>query len=167
MSWGTVTQVGAATGTSGATVVVTNCTVPAGALIVVSVVEVGADDPGASVTDGASNSYSEAVSSESNTGLIRGSMFFAWNVSALSAKSITFHKIFQRRDERNGLLCYRKQINCQSARSCRFGDWVIGLSVRCVGHPCCRWRNVFRRNRLFQCGWTNPGLRRWLGKHTN
>lgn len=89
--WGTPTNIGTNSGSGGvATIALTGVTVPAGALIVVSVLERNATVSG-SVSD-TLNSYSPAPA-VSLSGGGRVQAFYAYNVSALSGGTITFTKI--------------------------------------------------------------------------
>lgn len=86
--WGTPTSLGVNASTTGATVTLTGCTVPAGALIVVCVMDNAA--VAGSVAD-TLNSYALASSVVVNAANILQA-FYAYNVTALSSGTITYTK---------------------------------------------------------------------------
>jgi hypothetical protein len=89
--WGTLTTLGSATGNTGTTLDLTSVTVPALALIVVFAVEdhsTGGGTP--TFTDSASNTYAASVTNVGAQSQISAS--FAYNVTALSSGTITYHR---------------------------------------------------------------------------
>ena len=87
----TVTNIGAAQGSSVASYSITGVTVPAGRFIAVLVVDGAGVGSAGAVTDSAGNSY--ALVPASPTAHFVPVLFYAWNSKALSSGTITYTKI--------------------------------------------------------------------------
>lgn len=162
-----ITNLGQNSASAAASITLTNLTVPAGALIVVSVVDF-AGALGSGVTDGASNTYNRPTSISDGAGGI-AAIYFAYKCNALSNQTITYTK----GDSVNGALmtcCYATGIyrgsnpNDTAVNATNSAAQTATPSVT-AGTPtqsgelvigCLAWNNAGNGTFTQESGWSTP-----------